>query len=131
MPDDCNYEVAHTLFVEGKAAMLINGPWSWKSYEEAGIDFGLAAIPYNETAGHWPSPMISSVGYSLNANLEGDHLERVKEFVDFLTSTEVQLRYVEHLWTIPNRKAALEDERVQNHPRVADSWEQYRHGWQG
>ncbi|MFH1278892.1 MAG: sn-glycerol-3-phosphate ABC transporter ATP-binding protein UgpC [Candidatus Eisenbacteria bacterium] len=128
MPDDCNYEVAHTLFQDGKAAMLINGPWSWKSYEEAGIDFGLAPIPKNEETGFWPSPMISSVGYSLNANLKGVRLERVKELVDFLTSPDVQIRYVETLWTIPTRKAALSDPRVKDHPRVAASWEQYRHG---
>lgn len=128
MPDDCNYEVAHTLFQDGKAAMQINGPWSWKSYEEAGIDFGLAPIPRNGATGEWPTPMISSVGYSLNANLKGSRLERVKDFVDFLTSPDVQIRYVETLWTIPTRKAALDDPRVRNHPRVADSWEQYRHG---
>ncbi|MBN1827355.1 MAG: sn-glycerol-3-phosphate ABC transporter ATP-binding protein UgpC [Candidatus Eisenbacteria bacterium] len=128
MPEDCNYEVAHTLFQEKKAAMLINGPWSWRGYEEAGVDFGLAPIPKNDETGYWPSPMISSVGYSVNANVKPEKLERVKELLDYLTSPEVQIRYVERLWTIPTRKAALEDPKVQSHPRVADSWEQYRHG---
>ena len=128
MPDDCGYELAHTLFQEEKAAMLINGPWSWRGYEEGDIDFGLAPIPFNEEAGLWPTPMISSVGYSVNANLEGERLELVKDVVRFFTSPEVQLRYTGRLWTIPTRTAVIGLKEVREHPRVGASWEQYRHG---
>jgi len=45
MPKECDYQQAETLFEEGKAAMIINGPWSCGGYIAARIDIGLTPIP--------------------------------------------------------------------------------------
>ena len=44
MPRESSYQNAHTLFQEGKAAMIINGPWSWADYRKSGIDLGIAPL---------------------------------------------------------------------------------------
>ena len=44
MPQECDYQIAETLFKEGKAAMIVNGPWSWSGYRKAGIDLGIAPL---------------------------------------------------------------------------------------
>ena len=49
MPRECDYQLMDTLFKEGKAAMIVNGPWSWSDYRKAGIDLGIA--PLSDAAG--------------------------------------------------------------------------------
>ncbi|HIL57573.1 MAG TPA: extracellular solute-binding protein, partial [Rhodothermales bacterium] len=47
IPPTVDYNTAETLFKEGRAAMIINGPWAWAGYGDSGIDYALAPIPYN------------------------------------------------------------------------------------
>lgn len=115
MPSECDYEIADTIFKEGRAAMTINGPWSWEAYRKAGLDIGLAQIPKIEETGLWPAPMISSKGYSLNGKLEGARLEGVLEAVRYLTQTDFQVQYAVEVGTLPTRNEAYE------RPEVAQS----------
>ncbi|HSG28156.1 MAG TPA: extracellular solute-binding protein, partial [Candidatus Krumholzibacterium sp.] len=69
LPKECNYELSDTMFKKGQAAFLINGPWSLKGYIRAGMDIGVAPIPRISATGRYPVPMVSSKGYSINANV--------------------------------------------------------------
>jgi len=128
MPKECDYQLADTMFKEGTAAMTVNGHWSWAGYDDAGIDFGIAPIPLNEKTGLWPTPMISSRGYYLNANLTGERRERAMEVMMFLTSREVQVEFARRLWVIPSRRDAFEDPDVQEMERIVNSFAQYEKG---
>ena len=128
MPRECTYELADTIFKEKKAAMSINGPWSWKAYKDSGIDLGLAPIPKCEETGLWSAPMISSRGYFLNVNLSGDRKERTLDVIRFLTSREAQIEYAKRLSVIPSRKDAIEDPEIQKMEHIVASWEQYKLG---
>ena len=108
MPKECDYQQAETLFKEGKAAMIINGPWSWGGYISAGIDVGIAPIPKVSETGLWPSPMVSSKGYSVNVHCPKEKMAVVKELLDFLTSTENQLDSARNLKMLPARKTAAD-----------------------
>src|SRR5207253_6559694 len=68
VPSECNYQVMETLFKEGKAAFLVNGPWSWSGYREAKVDFGIAPLPRMSSTGLWCAPMTASKGYSVSKN---------------------------------------------------------------
>ena len=128
MPSESRYEIADTMFKEGKAAMVINGPWSWEAYRKAGIDLGLARIPKLEPGGPWPAPMISSKGFSLNKNLEGKRLERVLEVVEYLTAAARQAEFAESLGTLPTRRAAYDSPALQEDPILMASLEQVEVG---
>ncbi len=119
IPPESDYNAADVLFKEGRAAMLINGPWSWGGYAEAGVDFGLARIPKITKTGLWPSPMVSPVGYSINANAEGKRLELAAELLKYLLSAEVQLEYVKASSVIPSRLAARRDSNFIENPWMA------------
>jgi len=108
MPKECDYQQAETLFKEGKAAMIINGPWSWGGYIGAGIDVGVVPIPKVSETGLWPSPMVSSKGYSVNVHCPKEKIATVKELLEFLTSTENQLESARKIKMMPARKAAAE-----------------------
>jgi len=128
MPRECTYQLADTIFKEGKAAMSVNGHWSWGGYDEAGIDFGIALIPRSEATGLWPTPMISSRGYYLNVNLKGERRDRAIDVMKFLTSRETQVLFAERLWVIPSRTNAFEDPAVQKIERITASFRQYEKG---
>ncbi len=70
VPRECDYPLADTIFKEGRAAYIINGPWSWEGYRAAGIDIELACIPMVSATGLWPTPMTSAKCYSVNRYLD-------------------------------------------------------------
>ena len=46
MPQNCDYELADSLFKTGRAAMIINGDWSWADYlKTPEIDAAVAVLP--------------------------------------------------------------------------------------
>ncbi len=121
IPLECDYEVSNALFLDGYAAMIINGPWSWGTYIENGIDIGITRIPQIDETGLWPSPMVSPLGYSVNINLEGEKLMVALELLKFLTSAEVELQFTQALGTIPSRKQALFDPSVMQNDLIRSS----------
>ena len=126
MPREADYEVADALFKEGKAAFIINGPWSWQQYLDAGIDLGLTPIP-TLFGGGWPVPMVSAKGYSLNANLRGEKREQALALLDYLTSEAVQVEKSAAMGMIPSRKSAAEKAEG-SHPLVGPSRAQIEKG---
>ncbi|MFH1144324.1 MAG: extracellular solute-binding protein [Candidatus Eisenbacteria bacterium] len=112
MPAECDYELADTMFKEGRAAMIVNGPWSWSAYRKAGIPFGIARIPLITETGRWPAPMVSSKGYSVNRRVSGKHLGEVLAALRFLTSPASQVEFATRMGTLPTRKEAYADPRI-------------------
>lgn len=121
IPRECDYNTADALFKEGRAGMLINGPWSIGGYKKAGVKFGIARIPKVESTGLWPAPMVSIKGYSINVNVDEKKLPYVVDLFKYLVSAEVQLELTKTLGTIPTHKEALKNEIVLNDPLVQSS----------
>ncbi len=121
IPKSCDYETADALFKEGKAAMIINGPWSFGDYKKAGINFGVTRIPYITETGRWPAPMVSPLGYLVNASVPEWKIPEVIKLVKFLLSPEVQLEFTSHFDTIPTRIKLYDDPAVRDNPIVEQS----------
>ncbi len=121
IPIECDYEISNALFLDGYSAMIINGPWSWGTYMENGIDIGITRIPKINETGLWPAPMVSPMGYSLNVNLEGNKLAIAVELLKFLTSPEVEMEFTKALGTIPSRITAYNNPFVNNNEIIRSS----------
>jgi len=128
VPRELDYDIADALFKEGKAGMIINGPWSWGGYRQAGLDFGVAKIPMVSATGLWPAPMVSPLGYSINVNIGRAKLPAVLDLLEFLTSAESQLEWTKVLGTIPSNLEARESNIVTDDPIIAASIEQLELG---
>ena len=111
IPKECDYEIANALFKTGKAAMIINGDWSWGDYKNV-VDFGIAPIPMVSSTGLWPTPLVSTKGYSINVNTKGEKLEQTKLLLAYLISPEVQLYFTKRVSSQPSSKKALESDIV-------------------
>lgn len=128
VPPDCDYNTADALFKEGRAAMLINGPWSWSGYGAAGIDYELARIPQVSSTGLWPAPMVSPLGYSVNVRVHGKELTESVKLLKYLLSDDVQQEFVEATGIIPSSLAVREDSTYVSRPHVAESLSQFEVG---
>ncbi len=128
IPKECDYNTADALFKEGRAGMLINGPWSIGGYKKAGINFRIARIPKVDETGLWPAPMVAIKGYSINVNVDEKKLPYIVELLKYLLSPEVQLEYVRQLSMIPTHKEALENDLVKKDKLVQASISQMEVG---
>ena len=113
IPKECDYEIANALFKTARAAMIINGDWSWGDYDGV-VDFGIARIPKVSETGKWPSPLVSTKGYSINVNTTGEKLKETLALMQYLTSSDVQLYFTKHLNSQPSAIAALDSPEVRD-----------------
>lgn len=124
IPAEADYNVADALFKDGKAAMIINGDWSWSGYTKAGIDIGIAPIPKIVKTGLWCAPMISPKGYSINFNVTDEKLPLIVEFLKFVMEPKQQLQTAKILNTMPTRKSLYKDPFILNNDILVNSQKQ-------
>ena len=65
MPTGIDYEVMHTMFETGDAAMIITGPWAIPRILESGVNFEVAGIP--DGPGGSGKPFLGVWGIMINA----------------------------------------------------------------
>ena len=84
-----DYGVMEGAFANGEVAMIINGPWSWSAYEDAGLDIGVAPLP--AVAGSASRPFLGVQALALNAASPNQDL--AVEFIEnyLLTDENIQL----------------------------------------
>lgn len=117
VPLECDYEAANALFKEGRAAMIINGDWSWGDYKAAGVDFGVASFPLIEKSGKHPAPLVGTTGYSLNKNIHSQAKKDASiKLLRYLTSEEIQMYFTKEISTFPSRYKIRETELVTGNP---------------
>lgn len=117
IPKECDYETANALFKQNKAAMLINGDWSWGDYKDAGLDFGIARIPMISATQKWPQPLVGTAGYSLNVNIKDpERLAATIKLLKYLTSAATQRLFTERVGILPSNLALREEPAVKNNP---------------
>jgi arabinogalactan oligomer/maltooligosaccharide transport system substrate-binding protein len=117
LSDTCDYGCAETAFMQGKAAMLINGDWSLSNYTNLSptVQLGIARIPLVSATGLWPSPMTSGKYYAFNSYTSDQQFQVSRLFVQFATTKSEQLRWVQAS-QFPARIDAFLDPSVQNDP---------------
>ncbi len=127
-PQNADYEIAHTLFNEEQAALMINGDWSWASYIENGIDIGVARIPFNEESGLWPSSLVSPRGFSLNINIDDTKLAATHRFLSFLMSESAQRQLAAETGIMPSLLSLRDDPVITENPIMRGSLAQIEVG---
>ncbi len=131
IPPEADYNTADTMFKEGKAAMIINGDWSLGGYVKAlGDKLGVAPIPKVSATGRWPTPMTSGKYWMFSKDLAKDHdrMLAAKEFVAYMTSKEVQLKWLKEFKRLPSNKEAAQSDLIKSDPILKGSMEALSHG---
>lgn len=128
IPGESDYDIAETLFKEGRAGMIINGDWSWAGYGRAGINYGITPLPLITETGLYASPMVAAKGFCINRNVEGEKLTNVKKLLEFLLSPERQLETALEVKTFPTRNEIYDNELLLNDEILVNSKKQIELG---
>lgn len=129
MPANCDYELADALFKSGRAAMIINGDWSWADYvNNPEIDAAVAVLPVVSATGLPMRPTVAPRGYSLNANTLTEVAAEAMAFVRQMTDSDTQHRIVQRLRMLPARRSALDDPMFKTDPTLQASLAQLKNG---
>jgi arabinogalactan oligomer/maltooligosaccharide transport system permease protein len=129
LPRSADYETAAALFLAGKAAMIIDGDWSWQNYLIAkNIDAAVALLPVVSETGLPMAPMVAPKGYSLSAFAEGRQADDAMELIRFLTGEDTQRAFLEQQRILPSRLSLRDDPLVTDDSVMATSLEQAERG---
>lgn len=126
MPTQVDYGIADTLFKEGKAAMIINGPWSVADYAKAGVDYGFATLPTVKSTNKPASPFVGVKTLMLGAYSTNPAL--AVDVMKFFSNQQNQTSMVLQTREIPANKLALADPKVQAIPDIAGFGAQVKNG---
>jgi ABC-type glycerol-3-phosphate transport system substrate-binding protein len=110
-PGEANYQVCQAMFIEGQVAAWWTARRSLPAVEEAGVEYGIAAMG---------KPYVSVPRFSLTHGArERDTVEEAIAVLRYLGSAEVQRRMALEAGTIPANSAALDEPRVQAEEEIA------------
>lgn len=128
LPKQLDGTTASSLFTEGKAAAIIDGPWAYDNYAKtAGIDVGFATLPMvpsNSSTHGTPFVGVKSLWVSKNAKdpaLDADILK-------FYTNYQNQLTMIQTTGEIPANQQALQDPAVTSNPAISGFANEVQYG---
>jgi maltose/maltodextrin transport system substrate-binding protein len=96
MPAGSGYPEMEAAMAQGRAAMMINGPWAWVNLKRVGIDFGVAKIPLVD--GRAAAPYVGIKGIMINRATR--QRELAVEFVENHLLTMSGLRAIDRAESI-------------------------------
>ncbi len=85
LPEEVTSAVVSTLFNEGKAAMVINGPWFFGEIKQ-GLKYGVALLPTVSATGKQAAPFLGSEALMLSA--KSAHKKEAFAAMRFLAGSE-------------------------------------------
>ena len=106
VPPGMHPESMKTAFAQGKAAMVVDGPWNWGAYLDAGLNLGQALLPVVKETGLRMAPLLSFHGWSIAT----DSLQKPQamKLALWLTSEPVQLEFARATFSLPTLQSLLE-----------------------
>src|SRR5574344_98675 len=110
-----------SLFTEGKAAAVINGPWVVDPYKKSGINFGIVPLPKMPNGKDMTS-FLGVRGYVIS-NWTKEQ-KAAQEFINFLNQPEYALDRFEKTTEIPPIKSLMNSKTIQTDPYAAAFAEQ-------
>ncbi len=111
LPKNIDYSVADSLFKEGKAAAIVNGPWSYSDYAAAKLNIGFMTLPKVTANNNLPAKPFVGVK-SLWATRSATNLPLVADLMKFYTSKTNQIAMAKANGEIPSNLAADNDAAV-------------------
>jgi arabinogalactan oligomer/maltooligosaccharide transport system substrate-binding protein len=116
LPKEVDYGIATTLFQEGKAPILFNGPWYIADARKAGVDFGLAKLPMVDFGtGGVARPFVGVKCWMLAAKAK--NAQAAVDLMKWYTEEAQQVKLSKGASLVPANKAASAE--VQSDPVIA------------
>ncbi len=105
--DSVAYDIMMDKFKNGEVASIVNGPWTFKEIEEAGINFAISPIPSYDGSGAYQA--LSGMK-GLGVNGYSDMKDEAIQFVKFINTDEYAQNWVDTTGEVsPNSSIAYEE----------------------
>jgi arabinogalactan oligomer/maltooligosaccharide transport system substrate-binding protein len=111
-PASTNTDIAEGSFKNGKAAMIIDGPWAVQGFRTAGVNFGVAALPTLPN-GHPSAPFVGV--QALFVNKYSKNTKEAWDLVRYL-SIHLPMPLFKASGRVPVLKSAAKSKLVQASP---------------
>lgn len=113
IPPECDYNCMDSLFKEEKVPFIINGDWSISGYiNHFGDNFMIGVLPKNSKTNLFPTPMISGKYFIISSKISEEKFKIVKEFIEFYTNKENQIKQFKELKRLPALKEASNSKEI-------------------
>lgn len=109
---DVSDDFCNSSFIEGKAPMLITGPWKISDFNKAGLNYGITTVPGFEKGGK-PATTFSGIRVAF-VSAYTEHEAEAKDFAKFLMSKACLEKRFEITKQIPPRKDIKIDDPLSN-----------------
>ena len=113
-------------FIGSKAAMIVDGPWNWATYEASRLDVGQAMLPVIDVTGERVAPLVTYKGWTVSK--QSLHKLAAVDLALFLSSEEVQKQFALETYTLPTHLGAAADEAVRADEVLAGFMDQLNAG---
>ncbi|MFC5701919.1 extracellular solute-binding protein [Cohnella faecalis] len=121
---DIDAGIRRSLFLDGKLALNVSGPWDVQEFRESGINFGVT--PMLALPGGTPFKTFSSVqSYYINEFTKYPNAAVL--FAQFASTKEMQLLNFEMTGSLPSNIAAGQTDEVKNDPISSGFVKQFEH----
>ena len=104
-------ETMESQFIQSEAAMIVDGPWNWATYEAGRLDVGQTLLPIIEETGLRSSPLVTYKGWSVSKQSEQKIAST--NLALFLSSPSVQKVFALNTMTMPTAVETAADPDVQ------------------
>ena len=97
-------------FISSKAAMIIDGPWNWATYESSRLSIGQTILPSVDDTGERMSPLVTYKGWSVSK--QSEHKIAAADLAMWLSSATVQKDFALETYTMPTHSQLEDDEDI-------------------
>jgi arabinogalactan oligomer/maltooligosaccharide transport system substrate-binding protein len=113
MPEEIDYGIADTLFKEGKAPIIMNGPWYIADLDAAGINYGLKTLPEFSGTGTPGKPFVGVKCLMMTSNAADRGVDKAAvNVMEYYTSAASQVKLAESNKMVPTSVEAAADPAV-------------------
>ncbi|HJM40592.1 MAG TPA: extracellular solute-binding protein [Candidatus Thalassarchaeaceae archaeon] len=107
-------ETMESQFIQSEAAMIVDGPWNWATYEAGRLDVGQTLLPLIEETGLRASPLVTYKGWSVSK--QSQQKIASTNLALHLSSPSVQKTFALDTMTMPTAIETAVDPDVQADP---------------
>ena len=109
-------------FITSKAAMIIDGPWNWATYEDSRLNIGQTLLPTIVETGERMSPLVTYKGWTVSK--QSAHKVAATELALWLSSASVQKEFALETYTMPTHTSLETDTEILGDEVIAGFLEQ-------
>ena len=113
-------------FIGSKAAMIVDGPWNWATYEASRLDVGQAMLPTIAETGERVAPLVTYKGWTVSK--QSSHKMAAVDLALFLSSEDVQKSFALDTYTLPTHVSLTNDSDINADPVLSGFMDQIQAG---